>query len=97
MKTLEECYKICANSDKFKFVKKAGFVTFTYTKDGVTPDDFYDNDALELRGLTFCYGNAFPMIHKFFNYGETDKSLTYTDKDVESIQIKDDGSTISFV
>jgi len=97
MKTLEQCYKICEKSNKFKFVKNGGFVTFSYTKGGVTLSDFESLDAKELRGLTFCDGKAYPMIHKFFNYGETEESLDYNDNDVESIQIKDDGSTISFV
>lgn len=67
--------------------------------------DFVDNDAFELRGLTFIYDENTDewkrniLLNKFFNYSQT---LGWMPDDLDNkvisrIQNKEDGSVISFV
>jgi T4 RnlA family RNA ligase len=67
--------------------------------------DFIDNDAFEMRGLTFVFnsdGSLFKrylLLHKFFNLNqvsETQYSLV-SDYVIKSIYNKEDGSVASFI
>ena len=67
-------------------------------------NDFVENDAFELRGLTFIRGNdgnfkRFIALNKFFNVNEVD-DWCYDNlvcKQISHVQEKLDGSLISFV
>ena len=102
MKTLLECIEITNSNPKFIKVEQLihgyNVISFNYI-DGTTIPEFEDADAFELRGLTFVDGKPFPMLEKFWNLGE--KSVQdiedSLDKEVKSVQTKDDGSLIGFL
>ncbi len=67
--------------------------------------DFKDNDAFEMRGLTFVFnedGSLFKrylLLHKFFNLNQVPESQysLVSDYVIKSIYNKEDGSVASFV
>ena len=66
-------------------------------------EDFRKADALELRGLTFLKTDEgwvkYPMLTKFFNMNQCDCTQYHevSDKEIDSIEYKEDGSLISLV
>ena len=106
MKTRDECRSLSENSSSF-YVKEIivnGFNVEIYNYRMATYDDFLNNNAFELRGLTFVqdnFGNyeRFLSINKFFNLNEVPE-WNYDiliHKDILHVQEKLDGSLISFV
>jgi len=67
--------------------------------------DFIDNDAFEMRGLTFVFnsdGSLFKrylLLHKFFNLNQVEETQYSLIKDlkIKSIHNKEDGSIASFI
>ena len=67
--------------------------------------DFIDNDAFEMRGLTFVFnsdGSLFKrylLLHKFFNLNQVEETQYSLIKDyrIKSIYNKEDGSVASFI
>jgi T4 RnlA family RNA ligase len=67
--------------------------------------DFIDNDAFEMRGLTFVFnsdGSLFKrylLLHKFFNLNQVEETQYSLIKDyrIKSISNKEDGSVASFI
>jgi len=97
---LERAQKIVSKNRSFYSKKETidnnTIEMFSYTE-GTPFYDFERENAFEMRGLTFVNGKAFPMLDKFFNIGEVKPLSYYLDLEVESIQLKEDGSLISFL
>jgi RNA ligase len=68
-------------------------------------NDFYDNDAFEMRGITYVFdkdNNLFKrylLLHKFFNLNQVLSTQYEVVKDykIKSVYNKEDGSLISFI
>ena len=104
MKTREECKALVG--DYFNCVERNinGYDVEIYCYGiGCTYKEFKDNDAHELRGLTFVNNNGVWERHialnKFFNVNENeDWSFDkLKDKKIVNVQEKSDGSMITFV
>jgi len=103
--TYEEALKITENSEAFYVqsgtVQGYEYALFNYRL--AFENDFIENDAWELRGLTFLKNEDVwertPMLTKFLNLnqGETVQYGVVKDKEIDSVSFKEDGSLISFV
>ncbi len=103
--TREEALHITENSEAFyvteRFVEGQKVEMYDYRLASLS--DFVDNDAFELRGLTFVYNEDIQdwdrniLLNKFFNVGQTDFWLfdDLKDKKIARVQTKEDGSIIS--
>jgi T4 RnlA family RNA ligase len=103
--TREECQAIVNGSDAFFCTETEvnGFKVEMYNYRLASLSDFVDNNAFELRGLTFVLNDGVwernLLLNKFFNVGQTDGWMfeDLKDKTILKIQDKADGSVISFV
>jgi RNA ligase len=104
--TREQCKAITEKSDAFYVTERVveGQKVEMYDYRLASISDFVDNNAFELRGLTFIYDSENDcwqenkLLQKFFNVGQT-CGWMYDDvknKKILRIQNKDDGSIISF-
>jgi T4 RnlA family RNA ligase len=67
--------------------------------------DFADNEAFELRGLTYVFNEdgtlfkAYRLLHKFFNLNQVEETQysRFKDKETLSVYVKEDGSVGSFI
>jgi T4 RnlA family RNA ligase len=66
--------------------------------------DFRDNDAYEMRGLTYVFDHdgtykSYRLLHKFFNLNQVEESQysVVKDRKVKSVYSKEDGSVGSFI
>lgn len=105
----QECVEICKSTEKTLFYESEFFIDgfkisiFNYRL--ATYQDFLDNQAFELRGLTFVFNQdgslyrRFPLMEKFFNLNENDSTQIdkLKNKPIKSVYEKIDGSIISFV
>jgi len=106
-KALDIVEKSNAFYKKHTIIEEQEVTVFDYRLASIT--DFIENEALELRGLTFVKNKEGVwtrniLLNKFFNINETkyntDTSWMYEDiKDKKIIEVstKEDGSVISFV
>lgn len=107
MLTRDEAKAIVEKSEAFYVVETAveGYKVEMYNYRLATYDDFKDNDAWEMRGLTFVYNPEFDKwerhiaLNKFFNVNQVPdwQYDDLKDKTVVNVQDKLDGSLISFV
>ena len=107
MTTYYEALRITEKSDAF-YVQRGTVNGYEYAMFNyrlATYEDFINEewDARELRGLTFIKDNnewvAHPMLQKFWNVNEN-VSTQYHDiknKEIETVEFKEDGSLITFV
>ena len=104
--TRERCQEIVKNSEAFycteKVVEDQNVELYDYRLASIS--DFVDNDAFELRGLTFVQLDNGEwrrelLMQKFFNYGQTLGWMPedLDNKKIASVANKEDGSIISFV
>jgi len=103
--TRERCQEIIKNNECFYCTSTTvnGFEVEMYDYRLASYKDFKDNDAFELRGLTFVkngdrwYRNI--ALQKFFNLGQNE-DWYYDDvkhKTIQRVQNKEDGSLITLV
>lgn len=105
--TRDECQEIVKNSEAFYCTETVveGQKVEMYDYRLASISDFVDNNAFELRGLSFIYDEVTNtwerniLLNKFFNYSQT---LGWMPEDLDNkkisrIQNKEDGSIISFV
>lgn len=107
MLTRDEAKAIVEKSEAFYVVETVveGYKVEMYNYRLATYDDFKDNDAWEMRGLTFVYNPEFDKwerhiaLNKFFNVNQVPdwQYDDLKDKTVVNVQDKLDGSLISFV
>lgn len=106
LKTYEECVVITEATDNFveKKVVINGYNISIFSYFLATYDDFIDNDALELRGLTFVEASSghrtrFLHLHKFFNVNQVESTQVHMLKDKIIVDVRDkaDGSMITFI
>lgn len=102
-----ECLEICQKSESFyesKFVID-GYPISIFNYRLCQYQDFIENNAFELRGLTFVFNQdltifeRYPLFEKFFNLNENE-SVKYEDLvnlKIKSTYLKEDGSIISFI
>lgn len=104
--TREECQKIVNKSDAFYCTETEveGFKVEMYDYRLASHNDFINNDAYELRGITFVEQldgswERFILMNKFFNVNQTNKWMydDLKDKKIVRVQDKLDGSIISFI
>lgn len=105
--TREECQNIVKNSDAFYCTETIveGFKVEMYDYRLASISDFENNNAFELRGLTFVYNELSKtwerhlLLNKFFNYSQTIGWMPedLDNKEIMSVQEKLDGSVISFI
>lgn len=103
--TRERCQEIVDKSDAFYCQETTvnGFQVEMYNYRLASFTDFDDNDAYELRGLTFVNNNGtwerFLAMEKFFNVNQTINWMydDLKDKAISSISDKLDGSLIQFI
>ena len=103
--TKRECDVIVENSEAFfrneTIVEGCEVRMYNYRLASLS--DFKDNNAFELRGITFVKTNngweRNILLHKFFNVNQTEDYMLedVKDKKIISVQDKADGSLISFV
>ena len=102
----EDCIKIVQSSDAFykkeDVINNQKVVIFDYRLASIS--DFKDNNAFELRGLTFVQDKSgnwkrFILLNKFFNVGETLgwEIDTLNRLKITEVSKKEDGSIISFI
>lgn len=105
--TREDCRKIVQNSEAF-YCNRAevnGYNVEMYDYRLASYMDFFENNAFELRGLTFVYdidNNAWVRhiaLNKFFNINQTVDWMyeDVKDKKIVAVSDKADGSLITFV
>ena len=103
--TREECQEIVSRTEAFYCTKREvqGFEIELYDYRLASYTDYVDNNAFELRGLCFVNNNGTwernILMQKFFNLNET-RDWMYEDvkdKKVDMVQVKEDGSVISFI
>lgn len=105
--TRNECKQIVQNSEAFYLTETEihGYKVEIYNYRLASISDFKNNNAFELRGLTFVYNTETNewerniVLNKFFNVNEVE-GWNYNDlkdKKVQRIQNKEDGSLITFV
>jgi len=106
LKTKQECDEIVARNEAFikaeREVEGVNVVMYDYRLASIS--DFANDEAFELRGLTFIEQpdgtwKRNLLMQKFFNYGQT---LGWMPEDLQGkkvarVQNKEDGSVISFV
>jgi len=109
--TLEQAKEIVERNEAFisktEEINGAKVTQFNYllasASDFVKPLPDKDITAFDLRGLTYVETDVsvqcWPMLHKFFNVGETTGYETQTLKElsISHIQEKEDGSVINFI
>ncbi len=101
----EDALKITEKSEAFfvKYGEVQGYEYAMFSYRLATYEDFMENDAKELRGLTFIKnGNIWERhlaLDKFWNLNENlgTQYNDFKDKEISTIQFKEDGSLISFV
>jgi len=103
--TKEECDDIVENSEAFYKADREveGYKVAMYDYRLASISDFTNNNAFELRGITFIYNPETKiwernlLMNKFFNIGETEGWLIedVKDKKIIRIQNKEDGSIIT--
>jgi len=105
----EFCKDICekTNNDVFyesKFIID-GYDISIFNYRIATYQDFLENQAFELRGLTFVFNNdgsvfkRFLLMEKFFNLNENESTSIdlVKNKKIKSVFLKEDGSIINFI
>lgn len=105
--TREQCQEIVKNSETFYCTETEvqGFKVEMYDYRLASFTDFEDNNAYELRGLTFIYNPETStwerniLMNKFFNINQTVNWMYDDVKDKQIVRVQDklDGSIISFV
>lgn len=105
--TREECQDILKKTEAFFCTETVveGQKVEMYNYRLASISDFTDNDAFELRGLTFVLDEETGiwerniLLNKFFNIGQTIGWMydEVKDKRIVRVQNKEDGSLISFV
>lgn len=105
--TRDECQEIIKNSEAFYCTETIveGFKVEMYDYRLASISDFENNNAFELRGLTFVYNELSKtwerhlLLNKFFNYSQTIGWMPedLDNKEIMSVQEKLDGSVISFI
>lgn len=103
----DEAVQICQRNPVFYETKHKvnGYDVSVFNYRLATYDDFRNQNAFEMRGLTFVFNtdgtlyNRFLGLHKFFNVNETEITQSYLIKDYEVINVSDklDGSMITFI
>lgn len=101
-----EFYKnVVGKSNSFYFLERdvMGYKCEIYNYKNSTYEDFKNNDAFEMRGLTFVYDGMYWKkyfaLNKFFNINET-STCEYSElknQEIMYVQEKLDGSMISFI
>jgi len=103
--TYEEALSITEKSDAF-YVQRGEIEGFEYAMFNyrlAMENDFIENDAWELRGLTYIKSGdtwvIYPMLTKFLNLnqGTTTQYNIVKDKKVASVEYKEDGSLITLM
>jgi len=105
--TYKEALEITENSEAF-YVQRGvieGYVYAMFNYRLAMEKDFIDNKAWELRGLTYILDGetgdwvCYPMLTKFLNLnqGLTTQYDVVKDKEIESVEYKEDGSLISLL
>ena len=106
LKTREECRQIVENSETFYVTETVveGCKVELYDYRLASIKDFTDNEAFELRGLTFVEQTDGTwerniLMNKFFNVNQTVGWMEDDVKDKKIVRVQDklDGSVISFV
>jgi len=107
LKTKEECDAVVARNDAFLRADRVveGFNVAIYDYRLASIGDFVDDEAFELRGLTFVENPETGewernlLLQKFFNYSQTEGWMPedLDNKKITRVQNKEDGSIISFV
>lgn len=105
--TREECQTIIQNSEAFYCAERVieGQKVEMYDYRLASLSDFQDNNAFELRGITFVYDEETStwerhiLMNKFFNINQTEGWMydDVKDKKIDRVQNKEDGSVVSFV
>jgi len=107
LKTKQECDAIVARNEAFLRADRVveGFNVAIYDYRLASIGDFVDDEAFELRGLTFVENPETGewernlLLQKFFNVGQTTGWMyeDVKDKKITRVQNKEDGSIVSFV
>jgi RNA ligase len=103
--TYEEALAITEASEAF-YIQRGEVSGFEYAMFNyrlATCEDFKEHNAYELRGLTFIKDGEkwvrYPMLTKFFNLNQCECTQygSVKDKDIVSVENKEDGSLISLI
>jgi T4 RnlA family RNA ligase len=106
MEMFENFMKLCNKVKKFYFKEYIidGFKTVTFSYHYGKYVDFMNNNAFEMRGITFVFNGdqlwkVFPAFEKFFNIGEHEAISLNNLKtlEIDYVMKKLDGSLISFI
>jgi len=105
--TREECQEIVKNTEAFYVTEREvnGYKVEMYDYRLASISDFRDNNAFELRGLTFVYNPDTKewerniLLNKFFNINQTEGWMYEDVKEKKIVRVQDklDGSVISFI
>ena len=103
--TREQCQDIISKTEAFYCTKREvqGFEIELYDYRLASYTDYVNNNAFELRGLCFVNNNGTwernILMQKFFNLNETQDWMyeDVKDKKVDMVQVKEDGSVITFI